>query len=76
MAFPDNLKIARERNGYSLEDIASKVHIERQTFWKYEQGISIPNAILVVDIAEALGTTVEKLVKGKTENFLSENTNN
>lgn len=76
MAFSDNLKIAREQKGYSLEDIAKIVHIERQTFWKYEQGIAIPNTVLGVTIASALGTTAEALVNGKEENFLCEKTNN
>lgn len=76
MALSENLRTARESKGYSLEDVASRANVERQTIWKYEHEIMIPNAVVAVNIAEALGTTVEKLVKGKAENFLCEKTNN
>lgn len=76
MALSENLKIAREQKGYSLEYVANRVHVERQTIWKYEQGIAVPNGILLVEIADVFGTTCEKLVKSNAKKFLSEISNN
>ena len=64
MAFPDNLKKLREMRGISTAELAESVGITQPQIVKYESGRTVPNAITVVAIAEMLGTTVENLVKG------------
>jgi len=76
MALSENLMLARKAKGYTTEDIANKVNVGKQAIGKYESGIRVPNGIILVEIAEVLGTTAEALVKGKAENFLPENSNN
>lgn len=39
----DKLKSLREQNGYSLNDVASRVNMHKQTYYNYENGSrSIP----------------------------------
>ena len=61
----ENLRAVRQQKGLTLEQIAERVNVTRQTMCKYEQGIIVPNAIVLVDIAEKLGVTCEELVRGK-----------
>lgn len=61
----ENLRAVRQQKGLTLEQIAESVNVTRQTMCKYEQGIIVPNAIVLVDIAEKLGVTCEELVRGK-----------
>ncbi|MDE6776418.1 MAG: helix-turn-helix domain-containing protein [Oscillospiraceae bacterium] len=65
MALSENIREIRTQKGLSLEDVAKCANITRQAMWKYEQGQLVPNGIVLVQIAEKLGTTCEELVKGK-----------
>ena len=64
----ENLKILREKNKLSQEDIASKLHVTRQTISKWERSLSTPDAdVLIklsqlfnVDVSELLGTTMNE----------------
>ena len=69
MALAENLRHLRQQKGLTLEEIAESVDVTKQAMNKYEQGKMIPNGIVLVDIAEKLGVTVEKLVRGKTNDF-------
>ncbi len=64
MAIGDNLKRIREMKGVSTTELAECAGITQPQIVKYENGITVPNAITAVAIAERLGTTVERLVKG------------
>lgn len=67
MALAENLRHLRKLKGFTLEEIAESADITKQAMNKYEQGKMIPNGIVLVDLAEKLGTTCEKLVRGKTD---------
>lgn len=64
MALSDNLKRIREMKGISTSELADCAGITQPQIVKYESGVTIPNAITAVAIADRLGTTVENLVKG------------
>lgn len=64
MAFSDNAKRLREENQYTQAELAQIVGVSQQVIGDYEKGKKIPNIVTGVDLAKALGTTVEKLVKG------------
>ena len=66
MAFPDNLKRLREMRGISTAELAESAGIAQPQIVKYESGTTVPNAITAVAIAERLGTTVESLVRGNS----------
>ena len=58
----ENLKELRKAKGLSQEELAEKVHVVRQTVSKWEQGLSVPDAELLILLAEALDTTVSELL--------------
>ena len=37
----DNIKTIRKNKGYSQEELASKLHVTRQTISKWENGVSL-----------------------------------
>ena len=58
----ENIKALRKAKGYSQEELAVKINVVRQTVSKWEKGISVPDAGMVIQIAEALDTTVSVLL--------------
>lgn len=72
MAFGDNLKKLRESRGLSTIDLAEIVGVGQPQVSRYESGERVPNVILAYEIAVALGTTVEQLVKGGTDHGRTE----
>ena len=58
----ENIKALRKAKGYSQEELAVKLNVVRQTVSKWEKGISVPDAGMVIQIAEALDTTVNVLL--------------
>ena len=76
MALAENIKERRIAKRISQEELSGLVGVTRRAICFYEQGDRIPDLYTAVRLADALDTTVDSLVKGKTENFLPENTNN
>lgn len=64
----DRIKKARAATNLTLEDVAAKVGVSRQTIQKYESGVisNIPSD-RIEKIAEALGTTPSKLMGWEEE---------
>ena len=58
----DNLKMLRKEKGFSQEELASKLHVVRQTVSKWEKGLSVPDAELLVQIAEVFEVPVNRLL--------------
>lgn len=58
----DNIKALRMAKGLSQEELASRIHVVRQTISKWEKGISVPDAEALTQLAEALETTVPTLL--------------
>lgn len=54
----DNLKLARKAKGLSQEELAIKLNVVRQTISKWEQGLSIPDAEMLISISEVFDTPV------------------
>ena len=48
--------------GYSQQELASKVNVVRQTVSKWEQGLSVPDADLLVRLSQVLETPVSVLL--------------
>ena len=64
MSFCENLKKLRESKGVSMAELAEIAGITQPQIAKYESGMTVPNVLVAVAIADRLGTTVEQLVKG------------
>ncbi len=58
----ENIRRARRGRGVSQEELAVKLHVVRQTVSKWEKGISVPDADMVVRLAEALEVAVSDLL--------------
>jgi Predicted transcriptional regulators len=73
--FSGNLKILRKDKGLSQEVLAERLHVVRQTVSKWEKGLSIPDAEMLIRLAEELDTTVAELL-GETVEAADTNTQN
>lgn len=67
MSLGDNIKLAREKLGYTQAEFADMIGVKQPTFCQYETSSKAPNMITGVKIAELLGTTCEELVKGESK---------
>lgn len=65
--FSENLKRARQKKGISQQELASRLHVVRQTVSKWERGLSVPDADLLVRLAEILDIPVSVLLGGTPE---------
>lgn len=54
----ENIKAIRKAKGLSQEELAEKLNVVRQTVSKWEQGLSVPDADLLIAISEILETPV------------------
>lgn len=58
----ENIKALRKSKGLSQEELAIKLHVVRQTISKWEQGLSVPDADMLVALSEAFETPVSTLL--------------
>ncbi len=58
----ENIKALRKSKGFSQEELAIKLNVVRQTISKWEQGLSVPDAEMLISISEVLETPVSKLL--------------
>lgn len=58
----ENIKALRKARGLSQQELAGRLHVVRQTVSKWEQGRSVPDADLLVQLADCLGVPVEELL--------------
>lgn len=58
----ENIKSIRKSKGLSQEELAIKLNVVRQTISKWEQGLSVPDAEMLILISEALETPVSILL--------------
>ena len=60
--FSENLKAYRKAKGLTQEELAVRLHVVRQTISKWEKGLSVPDADLLVRLAEVLEVSVSQLL--------------
>lgn len=58
----ENIKNLRKLKGLSQEELAARLNVVRQTVSKWEKGLSVPDADMLVSLAEALDTKVSILL--------------
>ena len=58
----ENIKAIRKAKGLSQQELAVKLNIVRQTVSKWEQGLSVPDADLLIALSQALETPVSTLL--------------
>lgn len=64
----ENIKKARKASGISQEEMAVKLNVVRQTVSKWENGLSVPDADVLIQIAEVLGVSVGQLLGVEDQN--------
>ena len=60
--FHENLKALCKDRGLSQEELAVRLNVVRQTISKWEKGLSVPDAAMLIRLAEVLDTTVSRLL--------------
>ena len=63
----DNLKNLRKAKGLSQEELAVKLNVVRQTISKWEKGQSVPDAEMLVKLAEFFEVPVSQLLGSRIE---------
>lgn len=58
----ENLKAFRKSKGISQEELAVRLNVVRQTISKWETGLSVPDADILVKIAEVFEVSVSELL--------------
>ena len=57
-----NIKHFRKAKGMSQEEMAVKLNVVRQTVSKWENGLSVPDADVLIRMAELLNVSVSQLL--------------
>lgn len=60
--FNDNLRIARERRGFSQKEMAEKIGVAKSTYSLYESGNREPNVQTIKKIADILNVSADELL--------------
>ena len=63
----ENIRTLRRKRGFSQEELACQLHVVRQTISKWEQGQSVPDAGMLVHLAEILEVPVSTLLGEKVD---------
>lgn len=58
----ENIRGRRKEKGITQEELAIRLHVVRQTVSKWEKNLSVPDAEMLVQLAEQLDTTVDALL--------------
>lgn len=58
----ENIKAIRKSKGLSQEELAVKLNVVRQTISKWEQGLSVPDADMLISISKVFETPVSTLL--------------
>ena len=58
----ENIKSIRKSKGLSQEELAIKLNVVRQTISKWEQGLSVPDAEMLISISEVFEIPVSTLL--------------
>ena len=71
--FSENLKAYRKAKGLTQEELAVRLHVVRQTVSKWEKGLSVPDAALLVRLAVVLEVSVRQLLARINEQLAIKN---
>lgn len=58
----ENIKNLRKSKGLSQEELAVKLNLVRQTVSKWENGLSVPDADMLISLSQVLDTPVSTLL--------------
>ena len=58
----DNINTLRKRKGLSQEELSIKINVVRQTVSKWEQGLSVPDAEMLITLSEVFEVPVSTIL--------------
>ena len=61
----ENIKIYRQKKGYTQEEVANRLHVTRQTVSKWEKNYSVPDVEVFVKLADVLEVQTSQLLEVK-----------
>lgn len=71
--FSENLKTIRSKKGLTQAELAIRLNVVRQTISKWEKGLSVPDADMLIKIAELFEISVSDLLGAKVEHESDKN---
>ncbi len=66
MSLSDNIKAFRQKQSLTQEQLAASLRVSPQAVSKWETGTSIPDSVLLVDLANALDVSLDALFDNQT----------
>lgn len=72
MTLGENIKMVRIRKKMSQADLARTADVHQKNISKYENGGVIPSALVLKEIARALGVTTDFLVGSQSDNVIKD----
>ena len=63
----ENIKTYRQKKGYTQEEVANRLHVTRQTISKWEKNYSVPDAEVLVKLADVLEVQTSQLLGVKAD---------
>lgn len=73
LVFAETLRSLREEKGYSQQQLAEKIYIDRTTVSKWEAGVRLPDIKMITRIANALDMDVNTFLDAAQESEESPN---
>lgn len=61
LCLSDNLKVLRQKNSYSMEALAEKISVSRQTIAKWESGETCPDVLNCMKLAKLYNVSLDAL---------------
>lgn len=71
--FSENLKAVRKAKGLTQDELAIRLNVVRQTVSKWEKGLSVPDAAMLIRVAEIFEVSVSELLGAEIENEANRN---
>ena len=62
MAWNENIKIQREKNSLTQQQLADRLYVSRQTVCRWESGSRCPDLAMTKRIAQVFGITMDELL--------------
>lgn len=69
----EKIKLLRKQKGITQEELAIRLNVVRQTVSKWEKGLSVPDAEMLIRIADIFEISVSELLSANIENETSRN---
>lgn len=62
MSLGDNIRVFREKKGFSQADLAERIGLQRQNICSFEKGVKVPTVEKLVAIADVFHCSTDTLL--------------